>query len=312
MDNSALFASIGKAKGFDLNLLLTFEAIFIHLSVSKAASLLSVSPSAVSQSLTKLRNYFSDPLFIREGNGLIATTVAENLHIQLNLGFGHILKSLDNLWDVNTKNTFTIHSTAYVAMRMLPDIMGTIEKNDFKCRITHISSIATFNDDEDILTYHKADVVFDTKPCYSSTIMSELYLSEPIVAVCSKNHPRLGHVLTKENLKYENTTFVTAGSVGVKHSQKEIEGFFGARDYSFVSNSILINAAVTEKTDCVSFIPEWFAKKYSDSLNIRILECDFVVEPAKLYMSYNKSSLNNDNFVELLKQIHECKRLMGH
>ncbi len=58
MSDITLFTRVDKIKGFDLNLLLTFEVIFIHQSVSRAATHLRVSPSAVSQSLTKLRHFF--------------------------------------------------------------------------------------------------------------------------------------------------------------------------------------------------------------------------------------------------------------
>lgn len=46
MTENSLIANISRVKGFDLNLLLIFEAIYVHKSVSKAAELLCVSPSA--------------------------------------------------------------------------------------------------------------------------------------------------------------------------------------------------------------------------------------------------------------------------
>ena len=54
---------------FDLNLLVIFECIYQHLSISKAAETLYITPSAVSQSLQRLRNQLNDPLFIRSGKG---------------------------------------------------------------------------------------------------------------------------------------------------------------------------------------------------------------------------------------------------
>ena len=49
-------ANLYELKKFDLNLLVIFECIYQHLSISKAAETLYITPSAVSQSLQRLRN----------------------------------------------------------------------------------------------------------------------------------------------------------------------------------------------------------------------------------------------------------------
>lgn len=48
-------ANLYDLKKFDLNLLVIFECIYQHLSISKAAESLYITPSAVSQSLQRLR-----------------------------------------------------------------------------------------------------------------------------------------------------------------------------------------------------------------------------------------------------------------
>ena len=67
-------ANLYDLKKFDLNLLVIFECIYQHLSISKAAESLYITPSAVSQSLQRLRAQFNDPLFIRSGKGIAPTT----------------------------------------------------------------------------------------------------------------------------------------------------------------------------------------------------------------------------------------------
>jgi hypothetical protein len=62
-------ANLYDLKKFDLNLLVIFECIYQHLSISKAAETLYITPSAVSQSLQRLRNQLNDPLFIRSVKG---------------------------------------------------------------------------------------------------------------------------------------------------------------------------------------------------------------------------------------------------
>ncbi len=63
-------ANLYDLKKFDLNLLVIFECIYQHLSISKAAAMLFITPSAVSQSLQRLRQQLNDPLFVRVGKGM--------------------------------------------------------------------------------------------------------------------------------------------------------------------------------------------------------------------------------------------------
>jgi len=60
-------------RNFDLNLLPVLVAIYDQGSVSGAAQQLGTSQSAVSAALAKLRQKFSDPLFVRVGYGMAAT-----------------------------------------------------------------------------------------------------------------------------------------------------------------------------------------------------------------------------------------------
>ena len=71
-------ANLYDLKKFDLNLLVIFECIYQHLSISKAAAMLFITPSAVSQSLQRLRQQLNDPLFVRVGKGMTPTTACDN------------------------------------------------------------------------------------------------------------------------------------------------------------------------------------------------------------------------------------------
>ena len=64
----------------DLNLLTIFEAVYVHKGIVNAAKVLNITPSAISQSINKLRALFPDPLFIRKGQGVTPTAYATHLH----------------------------------------------------------------------------------------------------------------------------------------------------------------------------------------------------------------------------------------
>ena len=59
--------------GLDLNLLHVFRVVYRERSVSQAARILSVSQSAVSHALGRLRDQLGAPLFEQQGRGLVPT-----------------------------------------------------------------------------------------------------------------------------------------------------------------------------------------------------------------------------------------------
>ncbi|WP_115720592.1 LysR family transcriptional regulator [Gallaecimonas mangrovi] len=66
-------------KQLDLNLLVIFDAIMREGSVSRAASVLAMTQPAVSNAVSRMRVSFGDPIFIKEGRGIIPTPFAKGL-----------------------------------------------------------------------------------------------------------------------------------------------------------------------------------------------------------------------------------------
>lgn len=105
-------ANLYGLKKFDLNLLVIFECIYQHLSISRAAETLFITPSAVSQSLQRLRTQLNDPLFIRSGKGITPTQMSVNLHYLLEKNLSQLEKTISIANPDNLKNglSFIAHS----------------------------------------------------------------------------------------------------------------------------------------------------------------------------------------------------------
>lgn len=67
----------------DLNLLVILQYLVEERSVTLAAKRLSITPSSVSKSLAKLRQWFDDPLFIRSPQGLTSTPLMHRIEKSL-------------------------------------------------------------------------------------------------------------------------------------------------------------------------------------------------------------------------------------
>src|SRR5262245_64306656 len=70
-------------EAIDLNLILVLHYVLAEGTVVRAAARLHVTPSAVSNSLARLREVFDDPLFVRSGRQVVATPFARELAPQV-------------------------------------------------------------------------------------------------------------------------------------------------------------------------------------------------------------------------------------
>jgi len=77
----------------DLNLLVALQALLEEQNVSRAAERLYITQSAMSKTLSRLREMFDDPLFTRSSHGMVPSPLAIELHAQLE----ELLQRMDSL-----------------------------------------------------------------------------------------------------------------------------------------------------------------------------------------------------------------------
>lgn len=80
---------------FNLNCLVIFAALYQEKSVNRASERLNIGQPAVSNSLSKLRLVFQDPLFFRRNAEMVPTAVADDIAkhvIPLLSGIGQVLE----------------------------------------------------------------------------------------------------------------------------------------------------------------------------------------------------------------------------
>jgi DNA-binding transcriptional LysR family regulator len=110
----------------DLNLLRVFDAMMIEGSVAGAAARLSITPSAVSHALGRLRVLFKDPLFVRSSEGMQATPRAAEIGGKVHEGL-HLLEGAVApiaFSAATSRRTFRVACSAYVAAVLLPGVIA--------------------------------------------------------------------------------------------------------------------------------------------------------------------------------------------
>ena len=121
-------------------LLSTFQALFEHRSVVRAAEALGVTQSAVSKHLSKLRQWFNDDLFLRTSEGMQPTLKA----ISIRDNVQSILRGIESLSEDTVlepsmlRGEFVLSTTDEVRRQLLPPLLKKIEEEAPLLRLTLI------------------------------------------------------------------------------------------------------------------------------------------------------------------------------
>jgi DNA-binding transcriptional LysR family regulator len=122
------FHMLRSLRSLDLNLLLVLESLLETRSVARTAASLSLSPSAVSHALSRLRSALADPLLVRGAKGLVPTPRA----LELGAPIGQALRQLEQTvagkgFEPRTSaRTFRIGTTDFGARELLPRLLASL------------------------------------------------------------------------------------------------------------------------------------------------------------------------------------------
>ncbi len=299
-------ANLYDLKKFDLNLLVIFECIYQHLSISKAAETLYITPSAVSQSLQRLRTQFNDPLFIRSGKGITPTVTGMNLHYHLENNLNSLEQTISIMHSSTLKKKFIIYSPQIIITAGVMDLVHYL-REDANIEIEHRDILMSAETAEDLLAYRKADLIVTASPTVNRSIICTPFKTIETVLICNKNHPRINAASTLEQLLEEQFTFFLSEESGIKGFQSRADAFLTSRKIGFYSDSLVSITNIIANTDIIGLIPKEIYTFYAPMLNIKAIDIDMDLPAVQLYLMYNRASLNNKGFADSIKKITDTR-----
>jgi DNA-binding transcriptional LysR family regulator len=295
-------ANLYDLKKFDLNLLVIFECIYQHLSISKAAETLFITPSAVSQSLQRLRTQLDDPLFIRAGKGITPTTVGTNLHVHLEQNLNQLEQTINLMHSSGLTKKFHIYSPPMMTTSaILYPIKLLMEEHNYEIELHDM--LLTADTAEDLLAYRKADLVFSYNSLSNRSVVCIPFKVINFVLICREGHPRMGNSVTNEALLNEKFTFFMTEEPGVKAFQREVATQLSDRTIAFRSDSFMSLIAMISTSDLVGYVPENVYDTYRECLNVRKIETEFALPKIEMFMMYNRAALNSALFSRFIEQL---------
>lgn len=177
---------------FDLNLLPVFDALMAERNVTRAGERLGMSQPAVSGALSRLRDVFSDELFLRAHGGMVPTARAHALVEPVRQALARIdtLMGAGLPFDPATSTRqFTIAAADYFA-HLLPAALLRRLAIEAPSVVVHFVDNAA-GDVAPLLEGGQADLVLDHGTTQPDCIRFGVLAHETLTLVAAASHPRL-------------------------------------------------------------------------------------------------------------------------
>lgn len=262
---------------FDLNLLRVLAAIHRTRSVTAAGRALSLSQSATSNALARLRHFFGDELFVRAPGGLQPTRLCERMAPAV-LAQLRLLEDTVTGQDEFDPATSAIHWKLSLSdlgeMLFLPQLAAALRADAPKARLSNISVAAA--DVAAALEMREIDFAVGILQPRHRAIHAELLFREQYVAITSRQwRPatgRPGRALSPAQLAH--ASLVVASPTATFHSSVEQmlsrlkladRIVLGARHFGALPE-------LAQTTDLLAIVPDAYAKSLGPRYDLKVWE----------------------------------------
>ena len=264
----------------DLNLFVVLDAVLSERSVTRAAQRLHVTPSAVSNSLARLRDLFADPLVVRSGRGLAPTPRAVQLAPQLAASLGQITGVLNHgrrFVPSETTRSFTLAAADNHLLCEVPRVIEAFSRKLPRATLRVVS--ADYLVAGNGLRTGEVDVAFGPPQMVPKGCRSAELYDEVGVFVVRRGHPRVRRQMTPalfNSLKHIDVAGAM-GQAGVGgHMVQQVSQKQGlARDVAVIVPHFVAAAATAARTDCVAALPLRAAELMCGLLGLKLVRATF-------------------------------------
>ncbi|HEX7856124.1 MAG TPA: LysR family transcriptional regulator [Sphingobium sp.] len=251
----------------DLNLLRVFDALHELRSVTRAASRLGLTQSAISHALGRLRIAIGDPLFYRGPGGLQATARALEIAPGVREGLAQLRGALTpSLFDPRLSDRhFTISTGSYFCAMLIPDLIARVRTVAPQVRITVVTPSTELLPTLDDGTVDMALGVFGKVP---PRLLYEPLFREKLVWIAAHDNPLLDQPDHVERIARAPRLEITAGRPSAGQGSFVVAGGLewriatdggSSRDRVVGIYDAVAAARLVAQTDLVARVPRQFA-----------------------------------------------------
>lgn len=256
----------------DCKLLSIFYYIYKFKSVSAAADHLAMSQPTVSNILTKIRQHYNDPLFLRIGNEMVPTELSKQLFplVSEALSKVEIINNFTIDFDQQASHQqFTVAMTDVSHLVLLPKISQYLKKYapHIKLNVRAITSETSYQ-----MANGEIDLAIGFLPHLENGFYQQKLFEQYYVVIASKDHPRLtSNNLTVEQYLSESHIDIDAG-FGHYHIENELMNLDLKRNILMRIPSYLGVGLVVQEADAIATVPYYLSEVLLSRGNLQIFD----------------------------------------
>jgi len=274
---------------FDLNLLLTLDAVLSEGSVVRAASRLHVTPSAVSNALARLRTLLDDPLVVRNGRGIVPTPRSLELAPTLRRVLDELERAVrtETFDPATTTRQFTVAVSDAGQMSWLPAFgrLLAAEMPRASLRTVGIDTYLSWGGPSST----EVDVAIATIDGSTAGVCVKPLRAETSVLIARRGHSLSGRRMTRKQLSMlQHVEVQVAPGRGYKGLAELYAEAGVERRVAMTVPSFVAAAAVASATEFVATIPESLVEILGERFGFTVLKAPVPVLTTPLNLVWHE------------------------
>ena len=280
-----------KLSDIDLNLFVVFDAIYTEGNLTRAGEIIGITQPAVSNSLSRLRNLFDDPLFVRTAEGMVPTPVSQNIIGSVRQALGLIRSSVqesDAFEPKASDKRFRVSMTDLSQSMVLPYLFGKITQD---APNVSIDCYQVRRRDMNIeLASGNLDLAVDIPLTPDQQIRQAPLFSHPQVCLVRADHSRVKDHLDLDTYLSLNHIHISSRRGGLGQVDLALGKMGKRRKISLRTQHYLATPELVMRSDLALTVPRVFADFVVSRLPVKYLQLPFEVPNLETYLYWHEST----------------------
>jgi DNA-binding transcriptional LysR family regulator len=281
-------------RNVDLNLLIVFDAVYATGNISHAANQLALSQPAVSNALTRLREHFDDPLFVRAGRGVKPTLRSQQMIEPVREALRLIRQQFDGdrtLDLASYKRTFRMVIVDPLEAILMPPLLREITA---RAPQVTIESRPPWNTKvaDDIIA-GTLDLACYTFPVSAPGLVFQTICACDHIVVARRGHPKIGKTLDLETFMALDQIALIPELRGHTNIDRDITTRGGTRRIAYMVNKVWSMPAMVGSTDLVTVLPRSYAELMAPMFNLDIHESPIPIAAQDYHMIWHEKNTDD-------------------
>jgi LysR family nod box-dependent transcriptional activator len=292
-------------KRLDLNLLVAFDHLVTLKSVSRAADKMFLSQSAMSNALSRLRQYFDDPLLVQVGKRMEVTPRAEAMHPAIKEILVRIDATIDTHPDFDpseTTRTFNVLVSDYSLRVLIPRVLAEMERQGARARLNLLTQSST---PHTMLERGDADLLISPDVFISPEHPSQLLFEDVYVVIaCAQGPHAKGAMDLARYSTSRHAVMLPPNSSGIATPVEEsyLDDLGVTRQVELTTFSFASLPYLVAGTSCIATVHGLLAKHSAASAGIVIFPTPFAMPKFRQMVQWH-SYRDQDPGIQWLRDV---------